>query len=106
MPNKSARFSVCLLPFFFLLTFPSQAKIYFHSDFEQGETYTQEEVKPGSKTIRLVPNHKLNEWPADRGEGVIEGNLPSKKETFQYKSRKGNHLRGVSQNKKNARVGR
>ncbi|MFH1760083.1 MAG: hypothetical protein ABIA63_03185 [bacterium] len=71
-------------------------KIFFHADFECGETFLESKVKPGQKTIKLVLNHRLQEWPLDGGEGVIEYNLPSKADTFHYKKRKGSILKGVS----------
>lgn len=96
MINRRLSVSALILFFFLGDFFPSIAKVYFHSDFELGETYTQQEVKPGAKKIRLVPNHRLSEWPQTGGTGVIEGNLPAMQESFSYQSRKKDVLLGVS----------
>lgn len=96
MSLNPARFGLYILFLILLFSFPSSAKIYFHCDFEQGETYLQQSMEPGAKTIRLISNHRLEEWPLAGGEGIIEGNLPSKMEGFFYKTRKGNVLKGVS----------
>src|SRR3989339_113666 len=71
------------------------AKVYFHSDFEMGKTCNENEVEPGQRTIELVPNHHLEEWPLNKGRGIIEGNLPAKSETFTYDKRADNKLKGV-----------
>lgn len=70
--------------------------IFFHSDFEQGETYAAVKVKPGQNEIDLVPNHRLQEWPIQGGTGIIEANRKAAAESFLYSSRKGRRLLGVS----------
>lgn len=84
------------LSFLFLLPGGLHARVYFHSDFECGETYLETEIKPGKKQIRLMASPALEEWPLDGGEGVMEGNDPRAADIFRYEKRTGTLLTGVS----------
>ncbi|OGJ87145.1 MAG: hypothetical protein A2268_06585 [Candidatus Raymondbacteria bacterium RifOxyA12_full_50_37] len=83
---------VLLIVFSYSSTF---GEIYFHSDFERGETYTQNRVAANQNRIKLMPNCRVEEWPLDGGQGIIEGNYPVFLDTFSYDYRKGNMLAGV-----------
>lgn len=80
----------------FLAPFSGNAEIYESWDFESGETYTAHSLEPNAKIIELVPNHRLEEWTISGGKGIVEGNLVPAADTFQYDSREGNVLNGVT----------
>jgi len=73
----------------------------FHANFECGITHTLKKVKSGSKTIVLVENDRLSQWPKKGGVGVIQGNFPKKVERFEYVRREKNRLLGVTGINKN-----
>ncbi|MFH1762447.1 MAG: AraC family transcriptional regulator, partial [bacterium] len=89
----------CIILFFYLiliiLSIPISSTIYFNSNFESGITVTQKALAPGAKTITLVENYRIEEWPIYDGAGVVQGNLPEKAEEFRYNYRKNNKLFGV-----------
>ncbi|MFH1761770.1 MAG: helix-turn-helix transcriptional regulator [bacterium] len=79
-----------------LLFLPAMSKIFFHSDFESGQTVTQEALKPGAKTIELAENFRLEEWPIENGGGLLQSNIAEKSDAFTYKMRRNNQLLGVA----------
>ncbi|MFH1761122.1 MAG: helix-turn-helix domain-containing protein [bacterium] len=80
---------------FLLIVKQAYPSFLFESDFERGITVTKTGIKRGAKQIKLIENYRLEEWPVTGGNGIIQGNMPGKKEKFSYKYRKANTLYGV-----------
>lgn len=73
------------------------ATILFHSDFESSGFHSAREIKPKTKTIELLSHPELDLWwPSGGGQGILCPEFPEHRESFQYKSRKGRWLKGVT----------
>lgn len=63
--------------------------------FEQSSGYLREPAAPGADILELVHSEKLEQWPAHRGEGVIDWGFAPREERFSYLKREGARLMGV-----------
>ncbi|MFH1760291.1 MAG: hypothetical protein ABIA63_04245, partial [bacterium] len=91
--RKFAGISAAVFVFFTYNIFPA---ILLHSTFEKGMTTVSRPVKPGQKRIYLLENFRMHQWPLQDGRGIIQGNRPSKMESFSYEKRIQNRLEGVN----------
>jgi len=80
---------------FILSCLSASATVYFHADFERGETHTAIAIDPSRNSLKLIPNQRVQEWSLGGGEGVLANNSPDLADTFTYAERRGLYLLGV-----------
>jgi AraC-like DNA-binding protein len=74
---------------------PENDSVIFQSSFESPAYLTHTPLAPDSESIRLVPSRDMDRWPLKGGRGIIQGHHPEFADTFVYRTRKNNVLRGV-----------
>jgi len=89
-------------PLFFLFSItPLFSQHIFISDFELGHTLMLHEIDSNSKSIEIIHNNNLQEWPIEGGLGLIDEVPPQVGNLFRFEKRIGNVLWGVKGIRKN-----
>jgi AraC-like DNA-binding protein len=101
---NNGRMKRAIVIFSFILNFLGLAifgQVIFEEDFEAGQSHLVKAITAKSSEMEIIENNFIDEWPVKNGTGIIDYDVPDRKEVFHYKKRNGGKLTGLSGIRKN-----